>query len=218
VDKGKTWTTVVGVVSNVRQYGLEKEAADSIYFPLYQVDLTSAHLLVRTRSDPMRMANQVTSIIHDVDPQQPVTQIRTLDELRSAQLGTPKVTAILLGLFAMVALFITIVGVSGTLALSVARRSKEIGIRIALGATKEKILGNVLARGMAPVLAGLAVGVVAAIFATRLLANLLFAVGPDDPLTFAGIVALLLVVAMVGCVIPARRAVSVDPMKALRTE
>jgi predicted permease len=218
VDNGKTWTTVVGVVSNVRQYGLEKEAADSIYFPLYQVGLTSAHLLVRTRSDPMRMANQVTSIIHDVDPQQPVTQIRTLDELRSAQLGTPKVTAILLGLFAMVALFITIVGVSGTLALSVARRSKEIGIRIALGATKEKILGNVLARGMAPVLAGLAVGVVAAIFATRLLANLLFAVGPDDPLTFAGIVALLLVVAMVGCVIPARRAVSVDPMKALRTE
>jgi predicted permease len=218
VDNGKTWTTVVGVVSNVRQYGLEKEAADSIYFPLYQVGLTSAHLLVRTRSDPMRMANQVTSIIHDVDPQQPVTQIRTLDELRSAQLGTPKVTAILLGLFAMVALFITIVGVSGTLALSVARRSKEIGIRIALGATKEKILGNVLARGMAPVLAGLAVGVVAAIFATRLLANLLFAVGPDDPLTFAGIVALLLVVAMAGCVIPARRAVSVDPMKALRTE
>ena len=218
VDNGKTWTTVVGVVSNVRQHGLDKESADSIYFPLYQVGLTGAHLLVRTRSDLMRMANQVTGIIHDVDPQQPVTQIRTLDELRSAQLGTPKVTATLLGLFAVVALFITIVGVSGTLALSVARRSKEIGIRIALGATKGKILGNVLARGMAPVLAGLAVGVVAAIFATRVLANLLFAVGPDDPLTFAGIVALLLVVALVGCVIPAKRAVSVDPMKALRTE
>jgi len=218
VDNGKTWTTVVGVVSNVRQHGLDKESADSIYFPLYQVGLTGAHLLVRTRSDLMRMANQVTGIIHDVDPRQPVTQIRTLDELRSAQLGTPKVTATLLGLFAVVALFITIVGVSGTLALSVARRSKEIGIRIALGATKEKILGNVLARGMAPVLAGLAVGVVAAIFATRVLANLLFAVGPDDPLTFAGIAALLLVVALVGCVIPAKRAVSVDPMKALRTE
>jgi len=218
VDNGKAWTTVVGVVSNVRQHGLDKESADSIYFPLYQVGLTGAHLLVRTRSDPMRMANQVTGIIHNVDPQQPVTQIRTLDELRSAQLGTPKVTATLLGLFAVVALFITIVGVSGTLALSVARRSKEIGIRIALGATKEKILGNVLARGMAPVLAGLAVGVVAAIFATRVLANLLFAVGPDDPLTFAGIAALLLVVALVGCVIPAKRAVSVDPMKALRTE
>ncbi len=218
VDNGKTWTTVVGVVSNVRQYGLDKEAADSIYFPLYQVGLTGAHLLVRTRSDPMRMANQVTVIIHDVDPQQPVTQIRTLDELRSAQLGTPKVTAILLGLFAVVALFITIVGVSGTLALSVARRSKEIGIRIALGATKENILSNVLLRGMAPVLAGLAVGVVAAIFATRVLANLLFAVGPDDPMTFAGIAALLLVVALIGCAIPARRAVSVDPMKALRMD
>src|SRR5208337_2452859 len=157
---GKTWTTVVGVVSNVRQYGLDKESADSIYFPLYQVGLTGAHLLVRTRSDP----------------KQPVTQIRTLDELRSAQLGTPRVTATLLGLFAVVALFITIVGVSGTLALSVARRSKEFGIRIALGATKERILSNVLVRGMAPVLAGLAGGVSAAIFATRVLANLLFAV------------------------------------------
>jgi predicted permease len=218
VDNGKTWTTVVGVVSNVRQYGLDKESADSIYFPLYQVGLTGAHLLVRTRADPMRMANQVTGIIHDIDPQQPVTQIRTLDELRSAQLGAPKVTTTLLGLFAVVALFITIVGVSGTLALSVARRSKEIGIRIALGATKERILGNVLLRGMAPVLAGLAVGMVAAIFATRVLANLLFAVRPNDPLTFAGIAMLLLVVALVGCAIPARRAVGVDPMKALRTE
>ena len=128
------------------------------------------------------------------------------------------VCTILLGLFAVVALFITIVGVSGTLALSVARRSKEIGIRIALGATREMILRNVLARGMAPVLAGLAIGAAAAIFATRLLASLLFSIGPDDPLTFAAIATLLLFVALVGCVIPARRAVRVDPMKALRTE
>jgi predicted permease len=218
IDNGKTWTTVVGVVSNVRQYGLDKESSDSIYFPVDQTGLSDAHLLLRTRSDPMRMANQVTGIVHQVDPQQPVTEIRTLDELRNAQLGTPRITAILLGLFAVVALFITIVGVSGTLALSVARRSKEIGIRIALGATREMILRNVLARGMAPVLAGLAIGAAAAIFATRVLANLLFAIGPDDPLTFVGIAALLLFVALVGCVIPAKRAVRVDPMKALRTE
>jgi predicted permease len=218
IDNGKTWTTVVGVVSNVRQYGLDKESSDSIYFPVDQTGLTDAHLLLRTRSDPMRMANQVTGIVHQVDPQQPVIEIRTLDELRNAQLGTPRITAILLGLFAVVALFITIVGVSGTLALSVARRSKEIGIRIALGATREMILRNVLARGMAPVLAGLAIGAAAAIFATRVLANLLFAVGPDDPLTFLEIAALLLFVALIGCGIPARRAVSVDPMKALRTE
>src|SRR6202000_953061 len=102
-------------------------------------------------------------VIQTVDPEQPVTDVHTLDQLRSAQLGTPRVTAILLGLFAAVALFITIVGVSGTLALSVARRSKEIGIRIALGASKEQILRNVLTRGMAPVFAGLMLGGLAAV-------------------------------------------------------
>jgi hypothetical protein len=196
-DKGKTWITVAGVVSDVHQYGLSKEAEDAIYLPVYQFDVANTHLLVRTSRDPMRLANQVAAVIHAIDPQQPVTDVRTLDQLRSAQLGTPKVTAILLGLFAVVALFITIVGVSGTLALSVARRSKEIGIRIA---------------------PGLVVGAVAAVFATRVLANLLFAVGPNDRLTFVGIAALLLLVALIGCLIPARRAVRMDPMKALRTE
>jgi predicted permease len=217
-DHGKTWITVAGMVSNVHQYGLDKESDDAIYLPVYQSDVNNTHLLVRTRNDPMKLANEIQEIIRDIDPQQPVTDVRTLDQVRNAQLGAPRLTATLLGLFAGMALFITIVGVSGTLALSVARRSKEIGIRIALGATQENILGNVVKRGMAPVLAGIAVGVVIAIFATRLLASLLFAVRPDDPLTFAGIAAMLLVVALVGCVIPARRAVQIDPMKALRTE
>ena len=217
-DNGKTWTTVVGVVSNVRQYGLDKESADTAYFPLDQTDLTNAHLLVRTRFDPMQMANQVTGVIQTVDPQQPVTGIHTLDQLRSAQLGTPRVTATLLGLFAAVALFITIVGVSGTLALAVSRRSKELGIRIALGAPREKILRDVLVRGMWPVVAGVAAGAVVAVFATRLLASLLFAIKPDDPGTFAGIAILLMLVALIGCAIPARRAVRIDPMQALRTE
>jgi predicted permease len=218
IDSGKSWWTVVGVVSNVRQYELEKESADTAYFPMDQTDLTNAHLLVRTRFDPMRVANQVTGVIQTVDPEQPVTDVHTLDQLRSAQLGTPRVTAILLGLFAAVALFITIVGVSGTLALSVARRSKEIGIRIALGASKEQILRNVLAQGMAPVLAGLMLGALAAVFATRVLSNMLFAVKPDDPLTFTGIALLLLAVALVGCLLPSRRALNVDPMKALRMD
>jgi predicted permease len=218
IDEGKTWVRVVGVVSNVRQYALEKESADTAYFPLDQTDLTNAHLLVRTRFDPMRLANQVTGVVQAIDPQQPVTDIHTLDQLRSAQLGTPRVTATLLGLFAIVALFITIVGVTGTLALAVARRSKEIGIRIALGATREKILRNVLVQGMWPVIAGVAAGGVAAVFATRLLASLLFAVKPDDPATFAGIAFLLLLVALLGCAAPARRAVKIDPMQALRTE
>jgi predicted permease len=217
-DRGKTWTTIVGVVSDVHQYGLTKEPEDAIYLPVYQFGPSSTHLLLRTTRDPMQLANQVTAIIHSIDPQQPVSDVRTLDQVRNAQLGTPRLTATLLGTFAAVALFITIVGVSGTLALSVARRTKEIGIRIALGASKEQILSNVVRRGMIPVAVGLLLGGVAAIFFTRALASMLFAIKPDDPLTFAGIGCLLLVVALVGCLIPARRAVEVDPMKALRTE
>jgi putative ABC transport system permease protein len=217
-DDGKTWRTIVGVVGNVHQFELGKEPKDALYVPLDQHSLGNGHLLVRTRMDPMRMANQVASIVHGIDPQQPVTEIRTLDQLCNVQLSTPRVTAMLLGIFAGVALFITAVGVSGTLALSVARRSKEIGIRIALGATKENILSNVLRQGLMPVIAGLLLGATVSFFATRALTHMLFAVRPDDPMTFAGIAVLLFVVALVGCLVPGRRAVNVDPMKALRME
>jgi putative ABC transport system permease protein len=216
---GKTWATIVGVVSSVHQYGLEKDFDDGVYFPQQQAAfMQDASLLVRTRGNPSSISNQVLSIIHQVDSQQPVTDVHTLDQLRSVQLGTPRVTATLLGVFAAVALFITVVGVSGTLALAVARRTKEIGIRIALGASKGEILRNVLIRGMTPVVLGILFGAVAAMISTRVLANMLFAISPDDPSTLLAIATLLGLLALVGCFIPARRAVRVDPMKALRTD
>jgi len=219
IDNGKTWVTVVGVASSVRQYGLDKDSKEGIYLPQDQSPaITDAHLLVRTRVDPMRTANQIIDVIHQIDPHQPVTEVQTLDQLRSAQLGTPRVTATLMGLFAALALFITVVGVSGTLALSVAHRTKEIGIRIALGASKGEILHSVLVRGMIPVAAGILTGAVVAIFSTRLLGSMLFAIKPDDPRTFGTIAILLSVVALIGCIIPARSAIRVDPMKALRAE
>ncbi len=218
-DGGKTWATVVGVVSNAHQYGLTRDFIDGIYFPQAQVTfMGDPHLLIRTRDDPNRVSKQVVSIIHQIDPQQPVTDIRTLEQLRSAQLGTPRVTSILLGIFAGVALFITIVGVTGTLGLSVSRRTREIGIRIALGASRQEILLNVLKRGMTPVLAGIAMGSVAALLSTRLLATMLFAIEPNDRPTLIAIALLLVLVALIGCVIPGRRATRIDPMQALRTE
>jgi predicted permease len=219
IDNGKTWITVVGVASSVHQYGLDKDLQEGIYLPQDQSpSLTDAHLLVRTRVEPMRAANQIADVIHQIDPHQPVTEMRTLDQLRSAQLGTPRVTAILLGLFAALALFITVVGVSGTLALAVAHRTKEIGIRIALGAPKEEILHSVVVRGMSPVIAGIAAGAVAAMFSTQFLANMLFTIKPHDPLTLGAIAIVLVIVALIGCIIPARNAIRVDPIKALRTE
>lgn len=212
------WWTVVGVIGDVRQYALDKEPDDTVYIPLDQNAIQNAHLLVRTRGEPQLLANTIAATIHQIDPQQPVTQIRTLDQMRAMQLGTPRVTAMLLTLFAAVALFITIVGVSGTLALAVARRSREIGIRMALGATRENILRVVLLQGMIPVLAGLALGVFVSLFATRAMAQMIYRLKPDDPVTFAGIAGLFLAAALVSCAVPARRAMGIDPMEALRAE
>lgn len=210
------WWTVVGVIGDVRQYALDKPPADTVYAALDQNPIQNAHLLVRTRNAPLLLAGTITALIHQIDPQQPVTQIGTLDQMRAAQLGTPRVTATLLSLFAAVALFITIVGVSGTLALAVARRSREIGIRMALGATRHNILRVVLLQGMAPVLAGLVLGLLAALLATRAMAHMIFELRPDDPLTYTAIAGLFLAVALISCALPARRATAIDPMDILR--
>ena len=212
------WWTVVGVVGDMREYGLDKPADDTVFAPLDQNPIQDAYLLVRAQGAPLRLANTIAMMIHQIDPQQPVTQIRTLEQMRAAQLGTPRVTAILLGLFAIVALFIATVGVSGTLALAVARRSREIGIRMALGATRENILGVVLREGMKPVLVGLALGVLVSLFATRAMAHMIFRLKSDDPLTFIAIAMLFFAVALAGCAVPARRAMAIDPMKTLRSQ
>lgn len=218
-DEGKTWTTIVGVVSSVHQYGLSQDFKDVVYFPQAQITfMGDPSLLIRTRDEPTHLASQAAAIIHQIDPQQPVTDIRTLDQLRNAQLGTPRVTSILLGTFAGVALFITVVGVTGTLGLSVTRRTKEIGIRMALGATRRQILLNVLRHGMAPVVAGIAAGVIAAALSTSVLSSMLFGVAAHDRIIPAAIAFLLILVALAGCLIPGRRAVRIDPMEALRSE
>lgn len=218
-DNGKTWVTIVGVAGNAHQFGLDQDYQDDVYFPQAQLTfMGDPNLLLRTREDPKRMVNEVVSMIHQIDPQQPVTDIRTLEELRSAQVGTPRVTAILLGIFAGLALFITVVGVTGTLGLAVSRRTKEIGIRMALGATKRQILMNILAGGMTPVIAGVGAGAIAAIFCTGLLSSMLFAIQPNDPVTLLEIAALLCLMALVGCMVPGRRAIRIDPNRALRTD
>jgi predicted permease len=216
-NSGKWWT-VVGVVGDVHQYGLDKPPDDTTYIPLDQNPINNAHLLVRTRGNPLLLANAIATVVHQIDPQQPVTQVRTLDQMRSEQLGTPRVTATLLTLFAAVALFITIVGVSGTVALSVSRRSREIGIRIALGATRRNILQNVLGHGLSPVVAGLILGALASFFATRAMTDMIYGLKPDDPMTFASIAALFFAIALFSCAIPARRAMTIDPMNTLRSE
>ena len=217
-DRGRTWRTIVGVVGDVRQSGLEREPADAIYFPFEEFPGYSATLFVRTVADPLTIAEQVRAEAHRLDPETVVGNVRTLARIRSESLSQPRLTTLLLGLFAFVALTISATGLSGLMAYSVSQRTQEIGIRIALGAAPGRMVGMVLREGMASAGLGLAIGLVGALGLARLVSGLLFGVEPTDPLCFLGSAAVLLAVALVACFVPARRVVAIEPMTALRTE
>jgi predicted permease len=215
---GKEWLTIVGIVGDVRQYGLDKPPADEIYVTLAGSPVSSASLLVRTQKDPMRMAHDLAAIVYSIDPNQPVAEIRTLEQARQMALAPPRLMSALVGAFALLALVITAAGIAGVMGLFVSERTREIGIRMALGATRGSVLGMVLRQGMTLIVIGMALGFTLALNGTHLLQGLLFGIEPSDPLTMAGVTVLLLIVAAATCYGPARRATSVDPMMALRSE
>jgi len=218
LDDGKHWGTIVGVVGDVRQYGLNRPPMDTLYAPLLQNAQLGGVLMVHTAVDPYQMARTVVGAVHEVDPLQPVARIRTLDDIHDEWLASPRLTATLIALFALLALAITLAGISGVMALAVSQRMREIGIRMALGATREKVLRMVLWQGMVLVVIGLAIGFAGAPPLTRMMRDLLYGVQSTDPATFAFVALVMLAVAAAACFIPSRRAASVDPMVALRSE
>ena len=217
VDLGKTWTEVVGVAGDVRQHSLDAPPSDQIYVPLTQYPTLLGALLLRASGSPRLLERQVRDAVLKLDPEQPIDRFRTLDEVRSNALASPRLTALLLGLFAAVALVVTCAGIAGVIAFSVSERTQEFGIRLALGAAPNSVLSLVLKQGMALVAAGLALGFVGAHVAARLMSGLLFEVNATDPPTFLAMSVVLVAVALVSCLVPARRATSVDPMIALRS-
>jgi predicted permease len=214
-DEGEPWVTIVGVVGDVRYYGLDREAGQELYRPFAQQPGWGA-ILVRTRVEPTRAVALVGRAVHAIDSEQPVDRIRPLSEVRSESVARPRLTAVLLGIFALVALVITAAGIGGVLALSVSQRTVEIGVRMAMGAEQHAVLRMVLEQGLGLVIAGLGLGVVGAVLLSRLIERLLFGVPGTDPLTYAAVAVLLLAVAALACLLPARRAASVDPLVALR--
>jgi putative ABC transport system permease protein len=175
-------------------------------------------ITVKTSTPPLAAASMVKSALARIDPEQPVSRIRTMDDVVSESIGGRSFPMLLLTLFAAVALVLAAIGVYGVVSYLVSQRTREIGIRVALGARKREVVWLVVGRALAPVVAGLALGAMGGVLSARILATLLYGVSPSDPSVIAGIVAVLGTTAMVASWIPARRAASVDPLVALRDE
>jgi putative ABC transport system permease protein len=216
-DDGKNWATIVGVVGDVRQYGLEKDPIDMGYQPYAQAP-HGVSILMKTSDDPMNHVKQLRTAVYSIDPEQPISDVKTLDDLRGENLAATRLTATLLALFAALALAIAATGLSGVTALLVTQRTREIGIRMALGAQDTQVLRMVLLQGMRIIAIGLLIGIVGALAASRLMSTLLFHTPANDPSTFALVALLFLGVAVIASYIPARRATEVDPLMALRAE
>jgi putative ABC transport system permease protein len=208
------WVSIVGIVANVHQFGLDAAPTYDVYMSGGWTD----YLLVRTSADPHLTASAATNIIHKIDPMLPVDAVSTMDEILDTTVSPRRFSAILISIFAALALVLAAIGIYGVISYTAGRRTGEMGIRMALGAQPRDVLRLVLNHGAKLALWGIVIGAVGAFLLARLMASLLYGVHADDPLTFIGIAILLMLVALAACYIPARRAMRVDPMVALRHE
>jgi predicted permease len=218
-SQGNTaWTTIVGVIADARTESLAEAAVPQLYLSLYQRRAKDLAIFVRGRLDTAAIPAELREQVQAVNPELPVSGARTLREMASASLSERRFAMEIVGLFALTALLLAGLGIYGVISYIVNERAHEIGIRLALGAEGRNILRMVLRQGLRLATAGAAVGLVCALIVSRLMAGLLYGVRPADPLTFAGVALLLIGVALLACYIPARRAIRVDPLIALRHE
>jgi putative ABC transport system permease protein len=211
--------TVIGVVGRVKMDGLREESNRvQAYIPYLQATVPDVRVTVRASIEPQSLAEAARAEVQALDPQQPIDAVKTMTQLRSETVAKDRLSLTLLGTFAGLALLLALIGLYGVISYAVTQRTPELGVRIALGANTRDVLRLVIGQGLKLALLGVTLGVVVALFFTRLMRSLLFNVSATDPLTFAAIALLLLVVALLACWIPARRATKVDPMIALRAE
>ncbi len=209
---------VVGIVGDVRQFGPGADFAQEIYLPFAQVPQHGMTVVARTASDPLALAGAIRSEVRTLDPNLPVMGLRTLEQVVSQAVAQPRFYMLLLSIFAAAALLLAAIGIFGVMAYMVAQRTREIGIRIALGAEPARVQQLVVGRALRLAIGGVVIGGVGALALTRVLESLLFGVSATDPVTFAAVALLLTAVALLASYLPARRATRVDPMIALRAE
>lgn len=217
-DKAIGWMEVVGIAADIHEGGLANNAVPEFYIPCTVHPPQTAYLVVRTTGDPMGYANAVRNQVLAVDRGQPISDVRTMEEVLDATLGQRRLTMWLLGAFAGVALLLAVIGIYGAIAYSAAQRTQEVGIRMALGAQRGDILRLVVGQGLVLTLVGVALGVLGALALTRVMKGMLFGVTATDPATFVGVALLFMAVGLIASYIPARRAARIDPMMALRME
>jgi putative ABC transport system permease protein len=206
---------IVGVVGDTKTGSLTGEGGAQIYVPNAQAEFNIMGLVIRTAGDPAAFATTLRHEVQALDKDQPIYNVRTMDDVVANSLGTRRVSMQLFTVFAIAALLLAAIGIYGVMAYSVTQRTQEIGIRMALGAQKSDVLRLVVRQGMTLVAIGVVVGLVGALGLTRVISNLLFGVGASDPTTFIVISLLLIAVAFVACYLPARRAAKLDPVIAL---
>jgi putative ABC transport system permease protein len=216
--KPKAGGEIVGIVGDVKDAGLSEPNPPEIYLPLRQWPVSSMSVVVQTVTPPTSLVDAVRSEVYSVDPNLPVSNVRTLDQIVAKSISQPRFYTTLLGIFAGVALALAAIGIFGVLSYAVAQRTREIGIRMALGARERSVVNLVVGQAMALVMVGVAVGTLAALVLSQTMTKMLFHVAPTDPVTFGGVAVVLIVVALVASYMPARRAALVDPIVALRAE
>ncbi len=209
---------IIGIVADNKSTGLDSSIRPIAYYSHSHFPFSMMTFVVRTSAEPAALTRSLIGAIHEMDPNQPVSSIRTMDDVLSESVAQPRFQATLLGLFAGLALVLAAVGVYGVMSYTVGQRTREMGIRLVLGASPGGLQGMVIRQGLRVALIGLAIGAAGSLALSRVMQTLLFEIQPTDPLTFIGVTALLATVAVLACYLPARRASSVDPMTALRYE
>jgi putative ABC transport system permease protein len=218
-DAGAPVLEVVGVVGRVKMEGLSDDSNRvQGYFSFSQMPFSAMAVIIKGSGDPNQLIAAARAQVKSIDPDQPIYNVRTMEEIRGESVAPQRLNLLLLSIFAGIAFVLAVVGIYGVMSYAVTQRTHEIGIRMAIGAQPRDVFRMILGQGMFLTMLGMAGGLVGAFALTRLMATMLFAVKPTDPVTFAGVAVLLAAVALVACYIPGRRATRVDPVNSLRYE